>query len=123
MLLVEANEITIKHNYDKFSASNGWLQRFSTHYQIKFANLHGESAEVSEDATQQWKEKLPKICAGYHPRDIYNCNETDLFLSALPQKSLISNRAEHSGVKVSRDRFSVLMCTNTLGEKIQLWII
>ena len=34
MLLAEANEIAIKHNYDKFCASNGWLQRFSTHHQI-----------------------------------------------------------------------------------------
>ena len=53
MLLAEANEITIKHNYDKFIASNGWLQCFSTCHQIKFANLHGESTDVSEEAIQQ----------------------------------------------------------------------
>ena len=52
MLLAEANEIALKYNYNKFSASNGWLQHFSTHHQIIFANLHGESAEVSNDAVQ-----------------------------------------------------------------------
>ena len=80
MLLAEANEITVKHNYDWFTASNGWLQCFSTHHQIKFANLHGESAHVSDEAVQQWKEKLPQICAGYHPRDIFNCDKTGIFL-------------------------------------------
>ena len=79
MLLAEANEIALKHNYDKFTASNGWLQHFSTHHLIKFANLHDEFTDVSDEAVQQWKEKLPKICAGYHPRDIFNCNETGVF--------------------------------------------
>ena len=86
MLLAEANEISIKHNYDKLSASNGWLQKFSARHQIKFANLHGESAEVSEDAVQQWQEKLPKICAGYHPRDIFNCDETGIFFRGFASK-------------------------------------
>ena len=84
MLLAEANEIALKQNYDKFSASNGWLQKFSTHHQIKFANLHEESTKVSTRAVDQWKEKLPKICAGYHPQDIYNCDETGVFFQALP---------------------------------------
>ena len=30
MLLAEANKIALKYNYDKFTASNRWLQRFST---------------------------------------------------------------------------------------------
>ena len=96
MLLSEANEIALKYNYDKFTASNGWLQRFSNWHQIKFANLHGESAEVSIEAVQQWKTKLPEICAGYHPRDIFNCNETGVFFRALPKKSLIPNGGEQS---------------------------
>ena len=27
ILLAEANEVAIKHNYDKFSASNGWVTK------------------------------------------------------------------------------------------------
>ena len=123
MFLAEANEIALKHNYNKFSASNGWLQRFSIRHQIKFANLHGKSAEVSDEAVDQWKEKLPAICAGYHPRDIFNCDETGVFFCALPQKYLTPNGAQTSGIKVSKDRFSMLVCANALGEKQQLWII
>ena len=85
MLLAEANEIAIKYNYDKFIASNGLLQRFSAHHQIKFANPHRQSAEVSSEAVDQWKEKLPEICAGYHPRDINNCGETGVFSEPYPR--------------------------------------
>ena len=99
------------------------LQRFSAHHQIKFANLHGESAEVNSEAVDQWKEKLPEICVGYNPRDIYNCDETGVFFRALPQKSLIPNGGEQSGIKDSKDRFSMLVCANALGEKLKLWII
>ena len=53
MLLAEANEIALKYNYDKFTVSNGWLQRFSNCHQTKFANFHGESAEVSDEAVEQ----------------------------------------------------------------------
>ena len=122
MLLAEANEIAIKHNYDKFTAFNGWLQRFMTRHQIKFSNLHGESVEVCPEAVEQCKERLPDICAGYHPRGIFNCDKTGIFFRALPA-SLIPNGAKQSGVNISKDRFSVLVCANALGEKCKLWVI
>ena len=99
MLLAEANEIAFKDN-DKFSASNGWLQRFSARHQIKFANLHGESAEVSDEAVDQWKEKLPEICAGYHPQDIFNFNKTGVFFRALPQNLSFQMVVKHQELKL-----------------------
>ena len=40
--------------YD-FMASNGWLDASVSQYKIKMANLHGESAQVSLEATEQSK--------------------------------------------------------------------
>ena len=112
MLLAEANEIALRHNYNNFSASNGWLARFSTRHQIKFTDLCGKSAEVSQDAVEQWKAKFPEICAGYSPCDIFNCNKTGVLFQALPQKSLIPEGGSNFGVKISKDRFSVVVCAN-----------
>lgn len=50
LLQSQASDIAMKYNYDKFSASNGWLESFCDRHQIKMANLHGESAEVSDEA-------------------------------------------------------------------------
>ena len=38
------------------------------------SQLHGESAEVSQEAVEQWMTRLPKICKGYALRGIYNCD-------------------------------------------------
>ena len=78
---------------------------------------------MSQDAIKQWKAKLPELCAGFSHRDIFNCDETSMFLRALPQKSRIPSGSEQSGVKVSKDRFSVLVCAYALGEKIKLLVI
>ena len=58
MLQSEANECDMKLNDNNFSMSNGWLKSFCAHHQIKFSSLHGESAEVSQDAIQQWMQDL-----------------------------------------------------------------
>ena len=38
MLQSEANESALKHNYNNFTASSGWLDSFCKRHQIKFAS-------------------------------------------------------------------------------------
>ena len=82
MLLSEANESAFRHNYTNFQASNGWLQKFCARHMIKMSALHGESADVSDDVVDIWKKQLPSVCNGYADRDIYNMDETAIFLPA-----------------------------------------
>jgi hypothetical protein len=42
-----------------FKASEGWLRHFKSRHSIKFKSVN-------------WKLKLPIICDGYEPKDIYN---------------------------------------------------
>ena len=114
MLQSEANECAIKLNYNNFSVSNGWLKSFCACHQIKFSSLRGESTEVSQDAVQQWMQDLPKITEGYELRDIYNCDETSIVFEALPKQTLLGP---------SKERFSLLLCANAIGEKEKLLII
>ena len=65
MLQSEANEFALKHNYNNFTASSGWLQSFCKRHQIKFSPLHGEGAQVSEDDMEQWLQELPKFIKDY----------------------------------------------------------
>ena len=61
MLQAKALEIAIKLGVDnKFQASNSWLDSFSSRHQIKMAQLHGQSAEVSQEAVEQWTSRLPE---------------------------------------------------------------
>lgn len=86
------------------------------------AQLYGESAEVSNEVVQQWHQDLPNIIKNYELHDIFNCDETSIFFRVVPTKSYVSNSEGQSGVKVSKDRFSLLVCANAIGEKEKLQI-
>ena len=119
----EATESAMRHGYPGFATSSGWLESFCAHHQIKMAQLHGESAEVCHDTVEQWLESLPKIIEKYEQRDTFNCDETSIFFHAVPNKSYIGQGQGQSGVKISKDRFSLLVCANAIGEKEELLII
>ena len=58
--------------------SNGWLNRFKDHHCIKQYVIHGEAAdvEVVPDAVNE----LLELTEAYAISDIYNCDETGVFL-------------------------------------------
>ena len=117
MLQSEANESVMKHNYNTFTVSNGWLKSFCLRHQIKFSTLHREGA------VDQWLKELPAIMKVYELRNIFNCDETSIFFLALPKKSLQGPGEKPVGNKVSKDWFSILVCANAAGEKEKLLVI
>lgn len=52
----------------------------------------------------------------YEPKNIYNADETGLFFHALPTKSLTVKREKFAGGKMSKERLTVLLCGNMVGE-------
>ena len=123
MLQSEANESALRHNYNNFTSSNGWLKSFCDRHQIHFASLHGESAEVSNDVVNQWLSELPNIIQDYELRNIYNCDETSIFFKALPKKSLLGPNEKVEGLKTSKERFTLLVCANAADKKEKLLVI
>ena len=79
LLKAEALAVAKEKNLMEFSASNGWLDLFSSRHQLHFATLHGESAGVDTDVCNQWRSQLPRVCKGYDLKDIYNVDETGIF--------------------------------------------
>ena len=83
LLKAEALAIAKEKNLSDFTASNGWLESFSSRHQLRFATLHGESAGVDLSVCNQWKNQLPRLCEGYDLKDIYNVDETGIFFSGV----------------------------------------
>jgi hypothetical protein len=104
--------------------SNGWLDRFKKRYNIKEYKQHGEgaSAEVNTPLAIQQMNNLRLECSNYHPRDIFNMDETGLFWKLQPDRSLATKQT--SGGKKSKDRITIALCANGDGsEKLNPWII
>lgn len=108
---------------DDFKASNGWLSRFKIRHNISSAILSGERASVDLATVDSWRSRLPEITKDYALKDIYNMDETGLFFRALPEKSLAVKGSDCAGSKKSKDRVTVSLCVNALGEFEQPLVI
>jgi predicted DNA-binding protein YlxM (UPF0122 family) len=111
-------------NADDFKASNGWLEKFRIRHGIQYRILSGESAAVDVSIVDEWRNRLSSIIDKYDPIDIYNADETGLFFKALPNRSLVVAKETCKGGKRSKERFTVLLCTNMTGtDKLQPFLI
>lgn len=113
----------LEMGHDNFSASNGWLQSFQKRYNIRWAALNGEAAEVCQDTVDDWKQRLPALCEGYQPQDIFNADETGLYYRTLPDRSLVVKGATCSGGKQAKERVTVLLACSATGERLKPVVI
>ncbi|CAF4531854.1 unnamed protein product, partial [Rotaria magnacalcarata] len=74
-----------------------------------------KATSVDLRTVEEWKERLPLIIDQYDPHDVYNADETGLFFKALPDRSLVMAKEKCKGGKKSKERFTVLLCTNMTG--------
>ena len=100
---------------DDFKASNGWLEKFRNRHMIGYRQISGESAGVCATTTEEWKQRLGTIIDGYNDDDIYNADETALLFKAIPDRSLVLSKEECKGGKRSKERYTVLLCSNWSG--------
>lgn len=125
VLKEKAEKIAEKLNITGFKASVGYLNRFKSRNQVLFEKIHGVATSVSQELCDDWTDtKLPEILKDYEPQNVFNADEFGLFWKLLPQKTyLIKGKSFKSG-KMSRDRVSVLVCTNMDGsEKLKPIVI
>jgi predicted DNA-binding protein YlxM (UPF0122 family) len=109
---------------DEFKASNGWLEKFRIRHNIQYRAICGESASVDIATVDEWRNRLSSIIDKYDPNDVYNADETGLFFKALPNRSLVTAKETCKGGKRSKERFTVLLCTNMTGtDKLQPLLI
>ena len=68
---------------------------------------------------------MPHLCEGYELWNIYNVDETGIFFHSIPNKSFIHNGEVPHGTKpwTLKERFTVLLCCNAIGEKEKVWVI
>jgi hypothetical protein len=112
------------NNSEKFKASNGWLEKFRTRYNISFRVISGESRAVDQGTIDDWKSRLRNIIEDYDPVDIFNMDETGLFYKLMPDKSLTVDKNDCKGGKKSKERYTVMLCTNWTGvEKLKPVVI
>ena len=69
-------QIALKLNVTRFTASNGWLEKWKTRHNVKQFSVAGEDGEVNAETLESCAERLPEIVKGYELKDIWNADET-----------------------------------------------
>lgn len=107
-----------------FNASNGWFSRWLKRENIIYAKPAGEKAEADNVAADSWlREEWPVLREEYSPNNIFNADETGLYWRALPEHTYLFKSEKVGGVKVSKERITILYCASMTGEKRDLLVI
>ena len=97
-------------SHEGFTASNGWLDRWQKHHNVRMATLSDEAANVNEEVVDDLNKQLQSLCRGYQLRDIFNADETGLFYRVLPTKSMCMKGNGAKGGEKAKERISVFTC-------------
>ncbi|GFU95042.1 tigger transposable element-derived protein 1 [Trichonephila clavipes] len=105
----------------EFSASKGWLTGFLKRNALHNIKITGESATADEGAAKIFPEELAKIIedGDYSVDQVFNADETGLYWKKLPNRTYIAKDEKiASGHKASKDRVSLLLCSNAPGDRM-----
>jgi hypothetical protein len=100
----------------EFKGSAGWLHRFRERYGIRHKTICGEENDAPRDVASSWREEqLKDVIKKYSLNDVYNADETALFYKFMPNKTLAFKGERCTGGKNSKERITILLCTNSTG--------
>jgi hypothetical protein len=115
-------ESTEEKDTTPFTASKGRLHRFRNRHNFKNIKITGEAASANEEAVAMFPAELKKLIEeeGYHPKQVFNCDETGLFWKKTPNRTYIHKRAKQaSRFKAWNDRLTLVLCGSTAGHMIK----
>ena len=107
---------------DQPEFSNGWLQAFQERHNFHHFKLHGESGSADVAAIILNLPDIINTTNQYPLHDIYNMDETGLFYSMAPDRTIASRQIE--GSKKNCTRITIAFTANADGtHKLEPFII
>ena len=102
------------------SFTTSWRSRMTQEYSVTYCRLRGEAGSVDKDATAERMNEIRNICSEFELNDIYNCDETGMYLKELSTHSYATEEFI-SGVKPERgtSRVPILFCVNASGSSLE----
>ncbi|XP_017787740.1 PREDICTED: tigger transposable element-derived protein 2-like [Habropoda laboriosa] len=119
LLQSKASELCSEYSgVTTFTASKGWIWRFKKRYNIRLANIQGDSADPDGQSAETFIQRFMQRVEeeDINLDHIYNMNETGLLWKAIPQKILIGPTEQKVfNIKIKKDRVNIGLCVNATG--------
>lgn len=106
--------------------SLGWLHKFKKRHGISLYALSGEKLSADTEAAEKFVLEFAQLVSDEKltPEQVYNADETALYWRCMPRNTLCTPNDAHIGMKESKERITVLGCSNAAGtHKIKLLVI
>lgn len=117
MFLDQAKKFAIQLNVD-FQPNPGWLSRWKMKNNIQFYRIQGEKLAADEPSASYWiTHVLPEFLEQYDEKDIFNADESALFYKASPSGTMAYKGQRPSGMKVNKNRITLLFLCNMDGSE------
>lgn len=100
---------------DKFKGSIGWVDNFKKRHNLKQYSMHGEAGSAPLEDLDSMRKNLRQKLRNYNREDIFNCDETGLFWKLRPSRTISNGPV--SGTKQSKERVTVLLTCNAIGNE------
>ncbi|XP_053885320.1 major centromere autoantigen B [Malaclemys terrapin pileata] len=112
----KARQLAASLGLNDFKASDGWFTRWKKRFNVACEKEQGGKQSADKPTAEQWQcEKLPRLLEKFSLADIYNADETGLYLKGLWDRGLGEKNEKQEGGKASKDRVTVLVCANMDG--------
>ena len=89
--------------------------------------MQGEKLSGDTDGASAFKVEIQEIITegGYSLDNVYNADETGLYVKSLPKRTLVLVEEKHApGYKESKERVTIMNCSNATGtHKVPLLLI
>lgn len=92
------------------------MVNFKNRQNIAWNQVCDESYNVNSDSVIEWKSKIFEFIKYYGACNIYNCGETGLFFRDILNTALQLKREQCKGLKLSKERLTILLCGNMVGD-------
>lgn len=123
MIMEKAKQFNVKIN-SEFNPSAGWLYRWQRREGIKLRKIHGEASSANEEGANDYtNDVLPSLISSYKAADIFNADESGLFIRALPKTTWNKEGCQIKGFKTSKDRLTLLFICNATGDYKKVIVI
>lgn len=102
------------------SFTAAWRTEMKEEYCIASFSLKGESGSVDINAIEPRMAEIRRICSKYDPDDIYNCDETGMYLLEVHNRSfsIPEYRKAAKPTRGTGTRVSILFCINATGSSL-----
>ena len=99
--------------------SKGYIRNWCRRHGLHLRSLQGEMASADYQANDAYVASFPSENKDLTPQQMFNADETGIFINNLPRKSIVSiTQSRLPGHKSSKKRFTILACNNASGKSI-----